>query len=109
MTSEEFVENFYVLRQKLVDLYFDPQGSTEVSKMITDLNLDDPRKKILKEILMGALRDAFYTILLGLEGEAQIGNRQEMYHLTDKQGNALTNGEIESFAWEYFQQARTGN
>lgn len=50
----------------------------------------------------GVLRDAFYTTLLGLDGEAQIGERQETFKIEDENGNELTGGEIESYAWEYF-------
>ena len=39
---------------------------------------------------------------MGLEGEAQIGERQESYKIEDENGNELTGGEIESYAWEYF-------
>jgi hypothetical protein len=106
MTSEEFVKNFYIERQRLIDLYFDGQEQTDVSKMIQSLNLDDNKLKTVKEILIATLRDAFYTTLLGIDGEAQIGDRQEMYRLTDEKGNELTGGEIESFAWEYFHNAK---
>ena len=106
MTPEEFVKNFYIERQRLVDLYFDGQGQTDVSQMIQRLNLDDKKLGTMKEILMTTLRDAFYTTLLGIDGEAQIGDRQETYTLTDEQGNELTGGEIESFAWEYFHNAK---
>ncbi len=74
--------------------------------MIQSLNLDHKQLGTLKEILMATLRDAFYTTLLGLDGEAQIGDRQEAYRLTDEQGNELTGGEIEAFAWEYFHNAK---
>ena len=56
----------------------------------------------IRQILTGVLRDAFYTTLLGLDGEAQIGERQETYKIEDEAGNILTGGEIEAFAWEYF-------
>jgi hypothetical protein len=106
MTPEEFVKNFHNERQQLIDLYFDGQGQTDVSRMIQSLNLDDKKLGTMKAILMATLRDAFYTTLLGIDGAAQIGERQEMYRLTDEQGNELTGGEIESFAWEYFHNAK---
>lgn len=102
MTSEEFVKNFYIERQRLVDTYFDNKEQTDVSKMISSLELDDKKTEIVRKILMATLRDAFYTTLLGLDGEAQIGDRQENYQLADEQGNELSGGQIESFAWEYF-------
>jgi hypothetical protein len=105
MTPEEFVKIFYKERQQLVDLYFDQQGHTDVSKMIQSLNLDHNKLGIL----MATLRDAFYTTLLGIDGEAKIGDRQETYRLTDEQGNELTGGEIEGFAWEYFHNAKASS
>jgi hypothetical protein len=103
MTSEEFVKNFHTERQRLIDIYFDYKGQTDVSKMIISLDLDEKKTEIVRNILMATLRDAFYTTLLGLDGEAQIGGRQENYQLTDELGNNLASGQIESFAWEYFQ------
>lgn len=106
MTPEEFVKNFHKERQQLVDLYFEEQGQSDVSKMIQSLNLDDKKLETLKEILMATLRDAFYKTLSGIDGEAQIGDRQEIYRLMDEEGNELTGGEIEVFAWEYFHNEK---
>jgi|SRR5690554_1662063 hypothetical protein len=102
MTPEEFVKNFYLERKTLVDLYLSSDNKTDVSKLIADLQLDEEKTERLRQILNGALRDAFYTTLLGLNGEAQIGERQEIYKIEDENGNELTGGEIESYAWEYF-------
>ncbi len=102
MTPEEFVKNFYLERKSLVDLYLSSDNKTDVSKLITDLQLDEEKSEKIRQILNGVLRDAFYTTLLGLDGEAKIGNRQETYKIEDENGNELTSGEIEGFAWEYF-------
>ena len=107
MTPEEFVKNFYIERQRLVNLYFHGKEQTDVSSMIQSLNLDNEALMTVKEIILATLRDAFYTTLLGLDGEAQIGDTQETYRLTDEQGNELTGGQIESFAWEYFHNSKT--
>lgn len=102
MTPEEFVKNFYLERKTLVDLYLSSDIETDVSKLIADLQLDEQKTEKLRQILNGALRDAFYTTLLGLDGEAQIGERQETYKIEDENDNELTGREIESYAWEYF-------
>ncbi len=102
MTPEEFVKNFYLERKALVDLYLNSDNETDVSKLITDLQLDEEKSEKIRQILNGVLRDAFYTTLLGLDGEAQIGERQETFKIEDENGNELTGGEIESYAWEYF-------
>lgn len=102
MTPEEFVKNFYLERKSLVDLYLSSDNETDVSKLIADLQLDEQKTEKIRQILNGVLRDAFYTTLLGLDGEAQIGERQETFKIEDENGNELTGGEIESYAWEYF-------
>lgn len=102
MTPEEFVKNFYLERKSLVDFYLSSKNKTDVSKLIVDLKLDEQKTEILRQILNGVLRDAFYTTLLGLDGEAQIGERQEIYKIEDENGMELTGGEIEGYAWEYF-------
>ena len=102
MTPEEFVKNFYLERKSLVDLYLSKGNKTDISKLVADLQLDPEKTEKLRQILYAVLRDAFYTSLLGLDGEAQIGERQENYKIEDENGNELTGGEIESYAWEYF-------
>ena len=102
MTPEEFVKNFYLERKNLVDLYLSPDNETDVSKLIGELQLDEEKSERLRQILNGTLRDALYTTLLGLDGGAKIGERQETYKIEDENGNELTVGEIESYAWEYF-------
>ena len=44
-----------------------------------------------------------YTILLALDGAASLGNEmQQMFGLTDEDGNNLTEGKLEGHAYEYF-------
>jgi hypothetical protein len=102
MTPEDFVKNFYLERKLLVNLYLSSNNNSYVSKLIAELQLDEQKTERLRQILNGVLSDAFYTTLLGLDGEAQIGERQETYKVEDENGEELTGGEIESFAWEYF-------
>jgi hypothetical protein len=102
MTREEFVKGFYLERQDLMDLYFAPEKTTEVSQLIASLKLNNEQTEILKQILYSVSRDIMYTILLGLDGEASIGRVQEAYKLFDKDGNELTGGDMEGYAWEYF-------
>jgi hypothetical protein len=106
MTPEKFAKGFYVERKELLDLYFKSGSRSDVFRLIQSLNLDPSKHKILQEILAAVLRDAFYSILLGLDGEAQIGGVQEMYRLFDENGNELIGGEIEVYAWEYFHNGK---
>ncbi|MGL5234671.1 MAG: hypothetical protein ACRC8Z_07950 [Empedobacter falsenii] len=102
MTADEFAKGFYLERQSLIDTYFNADSKTDVSELIQSLNLDDKGTERLRQILNGSLRDAFYTVLLGLDGEASIGDKQTLYKILDEENNELTGGEIEASAYEYF-------
>ena len=102
MTPEEFVKGFYQERKQLIDTYFNADSQTDVSSLIADLKLDERGNERIRQILHSSLRDAFYTVLLGLDGEASIGDTQTMYRLLDEEGNELTGGDIEAYAYEYF-------
>jgi hypothetical protein len=102
MTADKFVKSFYLERQSLIDTYFNTESKTDISELIKALNLDDKGNERLRQILSGSLRDTLYTILLGLDGEASIGDKQTMYKLFDEENNELTGGEIEVSAYEYF-------
>lgn len=103
MTTEEFVKAFHKEKQKLLKEYLSNNSETDVGVLIKSLNLTDEQNEIMKKVLDSSFSDIFYTILLGLDGSASIGGIQEMYDLKDENGNQL-NGEIESFAYEYFQE-----
>lgn len=106
MTSEEFVKGFYLEKKGLIDLYFSSNPTTQVGTTINSLQLSEEQKTKLKFILDGALTDMCYTILLALDGEAQIGGTQELYKIYDESGNELTGSEIEGYAWEYFHNRK---
>jgi hypothetical protein len=102
MTPEEFVKGFYQERQNLIDTYFKADSQSDLSSLIADLQLDDRGNERIRQILHSTLRDAFYTVLLGLDGATSIGDTQTMYKLLDEEGNELTGGDIEAYAYEYF-------
>jgi Elongation factor Tu C-terminal domain len=102
MTADEFVKAFYLERQSIIDTYFNADSKTEVSAIIQSLNLDEKGTERLRQILNGSMRDTLYTILLGLDGGASIGDKQIMYKLFDEENNKLTGGNIEVAAYEYF-------
>ena len=102
MTAEEFTKGFYLQRNSLVNEYFNRNSQTEVASLISKLQLDDEGMERLRQVLNSSLRDALYTILLGLDGEANIGNCQTVYKILDEHNNELTGGDIESFAFDYF-------
>lgn len=106
MTPEDFVQEFHLLKTHLLEMAFDPSSGSATAIEIAALKLDAETASQFRSILSSLLTDALYTVLLGLDGEAQIGHRQEMYQLLDEAGNKLTGGEIEASAYEYFHGSK---
>ncbi|MFY1046520.1 hypothetical protein [Chryseobacterium sp. GP-SGM7] len=107
MSTEEFVKNFYLQKQNLLNLSFDidSQNRSVVSSKIKDLNLNEIETEKLKKIFSHLLNDTFYTILLGLDGSASIGNSQESFKIYDEENNLISeSGDLEGYAYEYFHE-----
>jgi len=105
MKAEEFARNFYIEKQNLVEQSFDfnTERRSYVSVKIEELNLDEQQNEKLKHIISALLIDAFYTVLLGLDGSAIIGDKQENFKIYDNQNNLISDcGELEVEAYEYF-------
>ncbi len=107
MTTEEFVRNFYLEKQNILTSNFNSlqEYRTQVSIKIEQLNLDRIQTEKLKDIISDLLTDTFYSILLGLDGSASIGNSQESFKIYDEQGHLISeSGDMESYAYEYFHE-----
>ena len=100
MTSAQFVDLFAKEKRDMLKSY---QGTkTDVGAQIKAMNLSPKQRKAMAAVLDGVLTDAFYTVLLALDGAASLGGKQMSYSLRDDRGKELTGGEIEAFAWEQF-------
>ncbi|ENX39261.1 hypothetical protein [Acinetobacter sp. NIPH 2100] len=106
ITSEEFVQEFKDLRDELVRSYFTIDSDTSRIDLLEKSGMNNEQINLTEKIVSEALTDALYTVLLGLEGGASIGQHQIMYKLFDEQSNELT-GNIESIAWEKFHSENT--
>ena len=105
--ADEFVRNFYLERKKLISTYFDfdSERKTYVSTKIQELNLNEEQTEKIKHIISTLLTDTFYTILLGLDGSACIGEYQKDYKIYDENENLISDcGELEAEAYEYFHE-----
>ena len=96
MNAEEFVTIFKKQKDSMVKIYLET-SKTLVSKLINDLKLNHEQKPIMGEIVDELLTDAFYTTLMGLDGEANIGGIQQTYKIYDEDNNLISNcGDIEA-------------
>lgn len=107
VTPEEFVKEFWLLKnQYLSSVINDSQISAH--QLLKNLHLTEVQKSALPEFLDTMLTDILYTVLLGLDGAAQIGEKQVMYSLLDEEGNKICGemGEVEAFAYDYFHSQK---
>lgn len=103
MNAKEFVKLFYTEKNDMLESYFSKLTETEVGLNIANLGLTTEQMEKMKNIIDTVITDTMYTILLGLDGEASIGNIQQIYKIYDENGCEISNfGEIEAYAYEYF-------
>ncbi|WP_439540488.1 hypothetical protein [Sphingomonas sp.] len=89
----------------MLRLYTDASVTTGVSKHLQAAALSEEQRKHVLAALDAALTDAFYTLLLSLDGAASLSGEQHQFNLTDEAGNLIANGDgsLEEAAWSTFQ------
>lgn len=100
MTAEEFVGNFRKEKDSMLKLYFDESGDSYTGKLISNLVAKGSDKAEIKELIESVLNETFYTILMGLDGEASLGDMQMQFSIYDED-NVLIE-DIESYAYDEF-------
>ena len=87
-----------------MDLYLDPNSGSDVSSRISSIGDRDEQREFLNAILT----DAFYHILLSLDGCAAMGGCQQAYSIQDEDGSVICDGSgsIEALAYHHFQEAK---
>jgi hypothetical protein len=105
MNADDFAKNCRTEKDSLLAAYFDASIDTAVGIRIRDMQLDEKRLAILRDILDGVLTDAFYMLLLGLDGASSIGGVQQCFDLRDESGDRISgDGELEAAAFSHFQE-----
>lgn len=92
-------------RDLMLANYADASGGSEVSALLAAANLSQEQRNHIVSALDTALTDAFYTMLLAIDGSASLGQTQQSFTLTDGEGNMIANGDgrLEAAAWEALQ------
>ena len=88
----------------MLALYSDPSDRSEVAAFIERASPTPEQRKLILAALDTALTDAFYTMLLALDGAGSLGDDQQIYTLHDEFGNVVSagDGDLEAAAWEAF-------
>lgn len=103
MTPQEFVQLWCAEKESLLSAFLDADSSSAVSVGVAGLRLSPEQMEGLREVLGSVLTDTMYTLLLGLDGCASIGGRQESYQLRTATGEQLSgDGRLEESAWHVF-------
>lgn len=103
MDAEQFVENWVRLKAELLDSFMDVDEGADVAEMIKAMKLSPSQNAQLRTVIDAVLRDTMYSLLLGLDGAASIGDDQQTYAIRDEDGNLVSeDGELEAAAWEAF-------
>lgn len=96
------MQGFFESKNEMLESCLDERSNTISAKLFRQLNLDSAQQAILNQAVNCLLTDTYYTILMGLDGEASIGGWQHPFKIYDESGVELTGGEIEAKAYEYF-------
>lgn len=103
MNADEFALHCRREKDALVNDYFKRGSQTSVGVKINNLQLGESQLKLLREIIDGALTDAFYSLLMGLDGCGSIGGDQQTYEIYDESGALISEcGDLEAAAYEHF-------
>jgi hypothetical protein len=107
VTPEEFVHEFWLLKQNYLKLILTSgEPASHAASLLQKLNLSNEQQATATALLDTVVTDLLYTVLLGLDGEARIGNKQVLYTVLDEQGNKICGdamGEVEAIAYQRFQ------
>jgi len=105
MDAKEFVRNWRVEKDPLLNSYLSEESDFAVVSNIGQMGLTPEQSVLMRSVLDGVLTDTFYTLLLGLDGSARIGDVQHTYKILDEDGSLISEcGDFEGEAYEQFQE-----
>lgn len=103
MDAKEFVANWDALRAQLLAAFTAPDAASEVAAKVRAMGLSAEQSVQMQGILDTVIKDTMVALLLGLDGEAGIGDSQQAFTITDEDGTVIQG--IEEAAWERFHGA----
>jgi hypothetical protein len=103
MDAKEFVANWDALRAELLAAFTAPDAASEVAAKVRAMGLSAEQSVQMQGILDTVIKGTMVALLLGLDGEASIGDSQQAFTITDEDGTVIQG--IEEAAWERFHGA----
>jgi hypothetical protein len=91
-------------RDSMLKLYSTPGDTTAVSAHLHQARLTETQLGLVLLALDCALTDAFYSMLLALDGAVSLDGEQQSYVLLDLNGEIVSDGtgDLEAYAYEAF-------
>lgn len=107
MLTMDFVTGAKAERDALALTYAAADASSTVGTLLAEADLSEAQREKVVSALDQALTDAFYTMLLALDGAASLGAKQQSYRLIAEDGTLVSegNGSLEAAAFDVFQSA----
>jgi hypothetical protein len=104
MDAKEFVACWKAEKDSTIKML--RSGESLAACQLQELGLSKEKERKLWVALDNTLTDVFYTLLLGLDGCAQIGEEQQTFQIRDEAGNLISQGgDLEAEAYEQFHNA----
>ncbi|MFC3552526.1 hypothetical protein ACFOLC_16115 [Lysobacter cavernae] len=102
MNAKEFVASWKEQRDDYLASLF--AGSGLAGKQLMELGLSDTQTEQIWRLMDTVTTDTMYSLLLGLDGSAAIGNsEQQAFKIYDEDGNLVSDcGDLETEAYECF-------
>lgn len=107
MTTEQFTKGFHTHMLEMLDKHLSDNSNSHAHTLFNELNLNSNQKETLKQTLKSSYTDIYYSLLLGLDGCAPIGDLvQQQFTIFDENNNQICGnqvlGELETSAYDYF-------
>lgn len=105
MQAMDFVTAAKAERDALALTYGAANTGSSVGELLAEAQLTEGQRQKVVAALGQAVTDAFYTMLLALDGAASLGGTQQSYRLIDENGSPVSEGDgsLEAAAFEVFQ------
>lgn len=107
MQIGDFVNAVKAERDALALSYATANAGSAVGDLLAEARLSEAQREKILSALEQALTDAFYTMLLALDGGAKLGTTQQSYRLMGEDGMPVSEGDgsLEAAAFDAFQSA----
>jgi len=106
MDANDFVAAWRREREELLATFLNPASQSATARLFAELNLSPDHQDKLVIALRSALTDTLYTMLMGIDGAANVGGIQEQFLLSTSNGVLVAKpGELEAAAYRCFHAA----